>query len=109
MANYTGLDGLINLSSKLDQLTVEFGKGLLERAKQYTPVDTGLLKNSWQVTFDESNQQIILSNDAENKGGVKYGTFANDGTDKYAGFFMKERTINDAPSILAAAKRKVGL
>ena len=104
-----GLEQLDALIGKVDKLTEEFGNGLKKRVEGYTPVKTGLLKNSWILTFDTANKEILLSNDAKTKGGDLYMVYVDQGTDKFPGFFMIERTMMDSESILAAAMSKVGL
>jgi hypothetical protein len=107
--NIKGEEQIKDIADKLEQLKIEFGKGLLERVKSYTPVRTGLLRNSWILKFNNSTKEIQLSNDAKTEDGREYMVYVEEGTDKMAGFFMLQRTVNDSESILAAAKNKVGL
>lgn len=102
-----GLDQLQELAKKLEKLPQAFADEAHRRVKEYTPVDTGLLANSWQVTVQGSN--ITIENTATTPQGVYYGPFVEFGTIYMRGFFMATRTIAESDQILAIAKQKVGL
>ncbi len=102
-----GTDQLSDLIEKLEKLQQAFADEAHRRVKEYTPVDTGLLANSWKVTVEGSN--ITIENTATTPQGVYYGPFVEFGTIHMRGFFMATRTIAEATQILAVAKQKVGL
>ena len=56
-----------------------------EIVKSYTPVRTGRLQKAWKIV--DSMNGPIISND------VPYGIYVNNGTEKFQGRFMIEKTI----------------
>jgi 2-oxo-4-hydroxy-4-carboxy--5-ureidoimidazoline (OHCU) decarboxylase len=101
-------DTLASLANKIDMLKIVFGNELLTRIQEYTPVRTGLLRDSWVLNFDEEAKMITLTNTATNRG-VPYAIYVEEGTRHMAGFFMLLRTMNDAESLLEDAMDQVGL
>jgi Bacteriophage HK97-gp10, putative tail-component len=108
MSEYVkGLEGFVETTKKVDKLPQAFADEALRRVKDYTPVRTGQLQNSWDVKVDES--AITVENTAVNAEGEYYGIYVEYGTMYFKGAFMATRTVAEAEDILRIAKRKAGL
>jgi hypothetical protein len=90
-----------------DDLKQAFANEFLDRVKERTPVDTGLLKDSWTITVNKGS--ISLKNDAKNSEGQEYVGFREFGTYKMPGAFMVSTTILEKQDILRVAKKNAGL
>jgi hypothetical protein len=103
----TGLDKLKASAAKVAELAQAFGDEFVARVKEKTPVDTGLLQNSWEL---EVNQKSInVTNQAVNERGEPYSAYVEFGTEHVPGVFMLNRTILEVDDIMNVAKAKVGL
>ena len=108
MTDYVqGLDGLLETIEKLKEVKQEFGKEALRRVQDYTPVETGNLRNSWELT--ETDGEMTIQNNAVDEQGTYYGVFVDQGTVHQAGQFFVERTMAEAEQIWQVAKEKAGL
>lgn len=107
MAAIKGLDGLMKRVEQLKKLPKEFAKEALRRVKDYTPVLTGNLEESWEIQVKGTT--IDLVNTATNEEGEYYGPYVEWGTASQPGQFMATRTMAEASQILDVAKKKVGL
>ncbi len=74
-----------------DDYADEFAQEFEDRVAQRTPVDTGLLRNSWETHVSAS--EITISND------VEYAGFVEDGTEHMEGAHMIKTTIMEIPEI----------
>jgi HK97 gp10 family phage protein len=104
-----GLEELLDNIKKLDQLSPEFGKEALKRVQDYSPVATGLLKDSWVLTSDVSNHELRLENTAQVEQGTYYAAFQEFGTVHDAPQLFLTRTVAESEDILKVAKQKSGL
>jgi bacteriophage HK97-gp10 putative tail-component len=104
-----GLENFNALSAKVDRFKQEFANGLKERIEEYSPVDTGEMKESWEVQIDDSKGAIYVTNSATDNQGVPYAPFVETGTPTMEGHFMVSRAVAEAEQIAATAKRKAGL
>jgi hypothetical protein len=104
-----GLEGLLDSIKKLDQLSPEFGKEALKRVQDYSPVATGLLKDSWVLTCDTANHELRLENTAQDEQGTYYAAFQEYGTVHDAPQLFLTRTVAESEDILRTAKQKAGL
>lgn len=70
---------------------VQMSKEALERIKARTPVASGQLRDGWQLEqmIEDGIMSVEIIND------IEYVLFAEYGTDKYAGKFMVEQTLNE--------------
>jgi hypothetical protein len=103
----TGLEELQVSINKLKQFKKAFSDEALKRVKAYSPVDTGLLADSWKVKI--SGNEMIFTNEAQNSQGQYYAQYVEFGTYKMSGAFMVTRTLAEAPQILRIAKQNAGL
>lgn len=75
----------MKLSSKIDkmvgnrnsQLNKKVAMYALRKVKQLTPVDTGALRNSWQVAI--KGNKVILYNNMEYAPYIEFGRITKDG------------------------------
>lgn len=102
-----GLAELLDSIDKLNKLPEEWGKEALKRVQDYSPVATGLLKDSWQLIVADG--QLTLQNNAQDKEGTYYAIYQEFGTTRDRPQLFLSRTINEAEDILHKAKQKVGL
>jgi hypothetical protein len=98
-----------DVAKKLEKFKDEFSKETLRRVQEYTPVDTGLLQQSWTVRVDESAGSMEFINPATNEHGVPYALIVELGTESMRGFFMAHQTIAEATEIAKVAKSRSGL
>ena len=109
MDSIKGLDGLLESIKKLDQLAPTFGQEALKRVQDYSPVSTGLLKDSWKLTNNTTNHELVLENTAQDKEGTFYAIFQEFGTVHDRPQLFLTRTVAEAEDILRVAKQKAGL
>jgi len=109
MTVIVGVDKLDVLIKKLDKVRDEFQDECLRRLQDYSPVRTGLLRDSWQVTYNADSGVLNFENDAQNEQGDYYAPFVEFGTYKMPGAFMATRVQGEADGILQLALRKAGL
>jgi hypothetical protein len=109
MSGILGIEDFLESGRKLDKLAKEFGNEALRRVKNYTPVETGLLQQSWELKVDKGNGELVLTNTAKNTEGQYYAPYVEFGTRHSRGAFMATRMLAEASQILRIAKRKAGL
>jgi len=75
---------------------------LIERARFYTPVDTGELRDGWHD--DGTAADIAAVTRISNE--VEHGVYQEFGTSRQEPRAMTQKTINDAPAIAAEVAEK---
>ena len=102
-----GLDKLLNvLDSSIKGFDVEIPKTLskissklLSKTKLKTPVDTGLLRRSWQ-TKRLNNLERIVFNNVRYSGFIEYGHRTRGGKSFIDGVYMLEKSVKEIESEL---------
>ena len=74
-----------------DDFAQEFADEFEKRVARRTPVDSGLLRASWETQV--SSDAISISND------VDYAGYVEDGTEHMSGAHMLKTTMSEIPEI----------
>lgn len=115
--------------AKIGRLLVEGTQDVVETVVERTPVDTGLLRGSWFVSFDRA---AVNTGAAEDPSGgatiarmsltlsgtevgrdiyvlnqAHYANYVENGTTRMAPRLFVASTVNDAPQIFAAAAARI--
>lgn len=89
------------INGEIDKALDQFATMFIEAVKQKTPVDTGKLKEAWQVKRD--GVEIMIENATPYAGHVEYGT------EKMRPVGMLTSTINESERIMARAIQRTKL
>ncbi len=97
----------VDVKGKLQAFKEEFAKEFQKRVEDRSPVDTGLLKKSWETEIVPG--AINLTSDATNKSGQQYAGYLEYGTEKIPPVGMVRTTMLEAEQIAKIAKERAGI
>lgn len=90
------------LERRLDKLPAVIASETINELRKATPVDTGHLRDSWNIDFASPNNTII-----DNR--ADYAAYVELGTDKMAPRLFTTGTLTIADRLTISACNKVGL
>lgn len=94
-------DTLKSLDTAVQNVPVQVANEILARTKLRSPVQTGRLRDSWEISINTSN--ITISSDLEYAGFIEYGTI------HISPVRMLTRSVDEADDILQGILGTKGL
>jgi hypothetical protein len=88
-------------ANKLEEFRAAFAEEFFNRVVNRTPIDTGILRDSWDINLTATS--IDIDNSAPYSAYVEYGTW------KMAPRGMVRTTVLEAEQITKLAKERAGL